>query len=505
MAQSLDCMCVQFVTEQDLLLHYGPGLYTSAPWGGKRFSYLVKHELSSNPLQIAAKHTNIKDSDIKALWRNVNRENRTNRPHALLQNAWLLEAASTHPPSSAEFRPGVFVEEKADGNGCSFGEPGILIFFKYYDPSNDDLYFIGHHSFQADSDPISAVIPVVQQLLKSEHDDFDLYEEVTSTMVELIDQTQSLTQVGLETGDILIVQRKNRSPRTVFQHFLEHREYQSLEENRSRPAVLTADNYPTVYARHTLAKLGLSTQGTAGNLQQRMEEHKLTKLEAESNKKIADNMRGCLSNGTCCDITLQVEKAGRTFQAHRLVLCRSPFFKALITGSNFKESGQSTISVDEDPDILNFVLDYLYGKRLADPCCEIDLVQLHSASHRLMIEELKQSCEQKLMEGVTAENALTLLRHAELHAAAGMYHNTSAATRFHTVTTTTSQLTPYLPLFCIRLTTTALKQRCMSVAGEVFGTIATSDAYHELVKQDRALHDELISAVFSKGNKRQRR
>jgi hypothetical protein len=474
-----DPVCIQFVTQHDMLMHFGPGLYASAPWGDKKFAFLVKHELSANPRSVAAKHTGIQEHKIKALYRNVNRENRTNRPHTMLEAASYREAASTHTPSSVEFRPGVFVEERADmlTDWRFVQDGGILLFFKFYDAARDDLYFIGHQIFE-ETDPISAVIPMVQKMLKSQSDDFELYEEVTSTMVEMVNQGQTLRQSGLETGDILIVQERKvgyergangrTGASTVFQHFEEHLEYSSLEENRAAPPVLSASNYPTVYARHQLAKLGLSVKGSAEDLFERMEQYKLNALLLASNTKIGENIRECHANSTCCDITLQVDKAGRIFSAHRVVLCRSPFFKALLTAENFKESGQTTISITEDADILSFVLDYLYGRRLADPPGEIDLVALHSASHRLMIAELQLSCEQKLAEGVTAENALTLLRHAELFSAS------------------------------------ALKRKCMSVAGFSFGKIATSDAYIELVKEDRQLHEELIRAVFSNDHKRQR-
>ena len=64
-----------------------------------------------------------------------------------------------------------------------------------------------------------------------------------------------------------------------------------------------------------------------------------------------------------CDITINI--SGRSFQAHKNVLAAcSSYFMAMFT-SGFKESSQSEISIDEDPEVFEVLLEFIYTGEMA--------------------------------------------------------------------------------------------------------------------------------------------
>ena len=74
--------------------------------------------------------------------------------------------------------------------------------------------------------------------------------------------------------------------------------------------------------------------------------------------KLADSLNALRSDNQLCDICIKV--GVRSFNAHKAVLAASSsYFKAMFT-SGFKESSESEISIDGDPDSFQVLLDYAY-------------------------------------------------------------------------------------------------------------------------------------------------
>ena len=74
--------------------------------------------------------------------------------------------------------------------------------------------------------------------------------------------------------------------------------------------------------------------------------------------KLADSLNALRNDNQLCDICIKV--GVRSFNAHKAVLAASSsYFKAMFT-SGFKESSESEISIDGDPDSFEVLLDYAY-------------------------------------------------------------------------------------------------------------------------------------------------
>ncbi|KAL7536201.1 hypothetical protein ACHAWF_005396 [Thalassiosira exigua] len=113
------------------------------------------------------------------------------------------------------------------------------------------------------------------------------------------------------------------------------------------------------------------------------------------------------------DITLMVE--GIPVRAHKLMLMRCPYFRAMLLGE-MAESSQAVITLEtvRHP-IFVSVLEYLYTDALT---ITLDsAMELFVAADCFGITRLQAMCEQKLLESMTVENAATIFHTADVHSA----------------------------------------------------------------------------------------
>ena len=74
--------------------------------------------------------------------------------------------------------------------------------------------------------------------------------------------------------------------------------------------------------------------------------------------KLSQALNKLRKQNQLCDITINI--SGRSFKAHKNVLAAcSSYFMAMFT-SGFKESSESEISIDGDPDVFEVLLEFIY-------------------------------------------------------------------------------------------------------------------------------------------------
>lgn len=116
------------------------------------------------------------------------------------------------------------------------------------------------------------------------------------------------------------------------------------------------------------------------------------------------------------DITLMVE--GIPVRAHKLMLMRCPYFKAMLLG-NMSESTQSVVHLEiVRHRIFLVVLEYLYTDEVDIP---LDIaMELFVAADLFAIPRLQSMCERRLLESMTVENAATIFHTADVHSAVSL-------------------------------------------------------------------------------------
>jgi len=116
------------------------------------------------------------------------------------------------------------------------------------------------------------------------------------------------------------------------------------------------------------------------------------------------------------DITLMVE--GIPVRAHKLMLMRCPYFKAMLLG-NMSESKQSVVHLEiVRHRIFLVVLEYLYTDDVEIP---LELaMELFVAADLFAIPRLQSMCERRLLESMTVENAATIFHTADVHSAVSL-------------------------------------------------------------------------------------
>ncbi|KAK8758571.1 hypothetical protein V5799_003796 [Amblyomma americanum] len=129
---------------------------------------------------------------------------------------------------------------------------------------------------------------------------------------------------------------------------------------------------------------------------------------------LSDDLGALLDRGDLADVTIQV--VGGTHRAHKAVLAaRSPVFRAMFSHEVYEAQGFIKIT-DMDYDVLGALLRFIYTGRtpqlaqLAGP--------LFAAADKYFIPQLRNLCEEALIEGLDVENAPAALILADQHNAA---------------------------------------------------------------------------------------
>jgi len=114
-----------------------------------------------------------------------------------------------------------------------------------------------------------------------------------------------------------------------------------------------------------------------------------------------------VGNVDLSDLTIRLDDRS-TFPAHKVILARSDFFKALLTGG-MKETGQSEVHLgDISKEVLQSLIGYLYSGTVE---CDGDhIIPLFVAADRFNLEALREFTVQEFKSGLTVENVLGILK-----------------------------------------------------------------------------------------------
>ena len=128
---------------------------------------------------------------------------------------------------------------------------------------------------------------------------------------------------------------------------------------------------------------------------------------------LISDLRNLVDDDTMSDITFIVEE--QPVYAHKLMLMRSPYFRALFLG-DMRESRLSTIRIEQvRHSVFLSVLEYLYTDNLR---IELDYaMELFQAADLFCIPRLKTMCEKRMIQSITVENAATIFYGADMHTA----------------------------------------------------------------------------------------
>lgn len=128
---------------------------------------------------------------------------------------------------------------------------------------------------------------------------------------------------------------------------------------------------------------------------------------------IISDFRDLINNETLSDVTFLVEE--QPVYAHKLMLMRSAYFKALILGE-MRESRLSTIRIEQvSHHIFLTILEYLYTDQVKIPFdCAMELFE---AADLFCIPRLKTMCEKRMLQSISVENAAAIFHAADMHSA----------------------------------------------------------------------------------------
>ncbi|KAL7531949.1 hypothetical protein ACHAXR_004325 [Thalassiosira sp. AJA248-18] len=113
------------------------------------------------------------------------------------------------------------------------------------------------------------------------------------------------------------------------------------------------------------------------------------------------------------DVTLMVE--GVPVRAHKLMLMRCPYFRAMLLG-DMVESSQSVVNLEiVRHSTFTAVLEYLYTDTVAIPLDSA--MELFVAADCFDIPRLQALCERRLLESMTVKNAAAIFHTADVHSA----------------------------------------------------------------------------------------
>ena len=123
--------------------------------------------------------------------------------------------------------------------------------------------------------------------------------------------------------------------------------------------------------------------------------------------------KAMVDDETLSDVTFLVE--GNPVYAHKLMLMRCSYFRALFLGS-MKESTMETIRIEQvSHPIFLQVLEYLYTDQLRIPL--ESAMDLFEAADLFCIPRLKTMCEKRMLQSINVENAASIFYAADMHSA----------------------------------------------------------------------------------------
>lgn len=131
---------------------------------------------------------------------------------------------------------------------------------------------------------------------------------------------------------------------------------------------------------------------------------------------LISDLRGLVDDDTMSDITFIVEN--QPIYAHKLMLMRSPYFRALFLG-DMRESRLSTIRIEEvRHSVFLSILEYLYTDTVRINLEEA--MELFEAADLYCIPRLKTMCEKRMIQSISVETAATIFHAADMHTATAL-------------------------------------------------------------------------------------
>ncbi|KAL3647330.1 BTB/POZ and MATH domain-containing protein 3 [Castilleja foliolosa] len=212
----------------------------------------------------------------------------------------------------------------------------------------------------------------------------------------------------------------------------------------------------------------LSMHCTVGVVRTRVEGPKLYKVSIPPSD-MGQSLKHLLDSEIGFDIIFKVGE--ESFKAHKLILAaRSPVFRAQFFGLIGNPNSDKVELEDVEPSIFKALLQFIYSDELPDfheTSCStstfsaIMMQHLLAAADRFGLDRLKQLCEAKLCEEVTADTVATTLSLADQH-------------------------------HC-----TELKAVCLKFAATNLGVVMQSEGFRHLEESCPSLLSELLETVAS--------
>jgi speckle-type POZ protein len=126
----------------------------------------------------------------------------------------------------------------------------------------------------------------------------------------------------------------------------------------------------------------------------------------EKSSKIGEFCSTLYDNKDFSDVILAVRES--KIHAHKLVLsARSEYFAGMF-GSDFKESKEKVVEIEEDEDLFKEMIEIFYTNDVSKVDFEVAL-ELIVLARKYLVEELVKSCEEIIIKDMTLENCLEIL------------------------------------------------------------------------------------------------
>jgi hypothetical protein len=130
----------------------------------------------------------------------------------------------------------------------------------------------------------------------------------------------------------------------------------------------------------------------------------------EKSSKIGEFYSTLYDNKDFSDVILAVGES--KIHAHKLVLsARSEYFAAMFR-SDFKESKDAEIKIEDDEELFKQIIEIFYTNDVSTVDFEVAL-ELIVLARKYLVEELVKSCEEIIIKNMTVENCFEILSVAD--------------------------------------------------------------------------------------------
>lgn len=128
---------------------------------------------------------------------------------------------------------------------------------------------------------------------------------------------------------------------------------------------------------------------------------------------LVSDFRAMVDDQTLSDVTFIVD--GTPVYAHKLMLMRSSYFRALFLGE-MRESKMNTVNIQQVSHLIFLqILEYLYTDQTRIPL--ETAMELFEAADLFCIPRLKTMCEKRMLQSINVENAASIFHAADMHSA----------------------------------------------------------------------------------------